>query len=127
MRVLLIEDDPTTARSIELMLESEGHVCDRMALGEDGLDLGKNQKHEVIVLDLMLPDIDGLEVLRRLRSANVQTPVVVLSGLSASNKKVKALGRGADDYLTKPFDKAELLEPFPTKWNHLTGIILPRG
>ena len=65
--------------------------------------------YDIIVLDLMLPDIDGLEVLRRLRDARVGTPVLILSGLSQSEKKVKGLGSGADDYLTKPFDKDELL------------------
>ena len=73
MRVLLIGDDTSTAKSIELMLRSEGYVCDSTDLGEDGLDIGKIYDYDSIVLDLMLPDIDGLEVLRRLRMAKVQT------------------------------------------------------
>ena len=73
MRVLLIEDDTSAAKSIELMLRSEGYVCDSTDLGEDGLDIGKIYDYDPIVLDLMLPDIDGLEVLRRLRMAKVQT------------------------------------------------------
>ncbi len=109
MRVLLIEDDTSTAKSIELMLKSEGYVCDSTDLGEDGLDIGKIYDYDLIVLDLMLPDIDGLEVLRRLRTAKVQTPILILSGLSQADDKVKALTLGADDYLTKPFDKEELI------------------
>ena len=109
MRVLLIEDDSATAKAIELMLKSEAYVCDSTDLGEDGLDIGKLYDYDLIVLDLMLPDIGGLEVLRRMRTAKVKTPILVLSGLSQSNDKVKALTAGADDYLTKPFDKEELL------------------
>ena len=109
MRVLLVEDDPTTAKSIEMMLNSAGMVVDSTDLGEDGLEIGKLYDYDLIVLDLMLPDIDGMEVLCRLRDARVQTPVLILSGLSESEQKVKGLGTGADDYLTKPFNKEELL------------------
>ncbi len=109
MRVLLIEDDTTTAKAIELMLKSEGYVCDSTDLGEDGSDIGKIYDYDLIILDLMLPDIDGREVLRRLRTAKVQTPILILSGLSQSDDKVEALTAGADDYLTKPFDKDELI------------------
>ena len=109
MRVLLVEDDTSTAKSIELMLKSEGYICDSTDLGEDGLEIGKIYDYDLIVLDLMLPDIDGYEVLRRLRAAKVRTPILILSGLSEPDKKVKGLGFGADDYLTKPFDKAELI------------------
>ena len=109
MRILLVEDDSTTAKSIELMLKSEGFVVDSTDLGEDGLEIGKLYDYDLIILDLMLPDIDGYEVLRRLRSGRVTTPVLILSGLTEPNSKVKGFGFGADDYLTKPFDKAELI------------------
>jgi two-component system cell cycle response regulator CtrA len=109
MRVLLVEDDSSTAKSIELMLRGEGFVCDTTDLGEDGLEIGKLYDYDIIVLDLMLPDIDGYEVLRRLRAAKIQTPVLILSGLSEPDQKIKGLGFGADDYLTKPFDKGELI------------------
>jgi two-component system cell cycle response regulator CtrA len=78
-------------------------------MGEDGLEIGKLYDYDIIVLDLMLPDIDGYEVLRRLRAARVQTPILILSGLSGLDDKIKGLGVGADDYLTKPFDKRELI------------------
>jgi len=109
MRVLLVEDDSATAKSIELMLKSEGYICDTTDLGEDGLEIGKLYDYDIIVLDLMLPDMDGYEVLRRLRSAKIETPVLILSGMSELDAKIKGLGFGADDYLTKPFDKRELI------------------
>jgi two-component system cell cycle response regulator CtrA len=109
MRVLLVEDDTATSQGIEMMLRSEGYVCDATDMGEDGLEIGKLYDYDIIVLDLMLPDIDGYEVLRRLRAARVQTPILILSGLSALDDKIKGLGVGADDYLTKPFDKRELI------------------
>ncbi len=109
MRVLLVEDDPTTLQSIKMMLESEGMVVDTTDLGEDGLEIGKVYEYDIIILDIMLPDIDGFEVLRRLRDSRIETPVLILSGLTEPDNKVKGLGSGADDYLTKPFDKKELL------------------
>ena len=109
MRVLLVEDDSATARSIELMLKSAGYVVDMTDLGEDSLEIGKLYDYDIILLDLMLPDIDGYEVLRRLRGSKVETPVLILSGLAELDNKVKGLGFGADDYLTKPFDKRELI------------------
>ena len=109
MRVLLVEDDFSTAQTIEMMLKSEGMVVDATDLGEDGLEIGKLYDYDIIILDLMLPDMDGMEVLRRLRHSRVTTPVLILSGLSQAENKVKGLGNGADDYLTKPFDKSELI------------------
>ena len=109
MRVLLIEDDQSTAKSIELMLKSDGYVVDTTDMGEDGLEIGKLYEYDIIILDLMLPDLDGYEVLKRLRAAKVETPILILSGLSELDSKLKGLGFGADDYLTKPFDKRELM------------------
>ncbi len=109
MRILLIEDDSATSRSIEALLKSEGFVVDTTDLGEDGLGIGKLYQYDIIILDLVLPDIDGFEVLRRLRASQVKTPVLVLSGLSEIDDKVRGLGFGADDYLTKPFNRVELL------------------
>ena len=109
MRVLLVEDDSNTAQALEMMLKSENFIVDSTDLGEDGLEIGKLYDYDIILLDLMLPDIDGYEVLRRLRSARVNTPILILSGLSELDNKIKGLGFGADDYLTKPFDKRELI------------------
>ena len=109
MRALLVEDDIDMSESIELMIKSEGMVVDATDLGEDGLEIGKLYDYDIILLDLMLPDVDGYEVLRRLRDARIETPVLILSGLDGTDDKIKGLGFGADDYLTKPFDKGELM------------------
>src|SRR5689334_23244297 len=109
MRVLVVEDDAGTARSLELMLKTEGFVIDLAEVGEEALEIGKLYDHDLMLLDLMLPDISGHEVLRRLRLAKVHTPVLILSGVSGIDERIKALGYGADDFLTKPFDKRELI------------------
>ncbi|MDP7141845.1 MAG: response regulator transcription factor [Alphaproteobacteria bacterium] len=109
MRVLLVEDDTSTAKSIEMMLKSEGYIVDATDLGEDGLEIGKIYDYDIIILDLMLPDMDGYDVLKSLRAAKVETPILILSGLAELDNKIKGLGFGADDYLTKPFDKRELI------------------
>ncbi len=90
MRVLLVEDDPATAQGIEMMLRSVSYVCDVTDMGEDGLEIGKLYDYDIIVLDLMLPDMDGYEVLRRLRAARVKTPVLVLSGLNGWTTRSRA-------------------------------------
>jgi two-component system cell cycle response regulator CtrA len=109
MRVLLIEDDPTMRNSIELMLKNEGFDVSTTDLGEEGLDLGKLYDYDIICLDLQLPDLTGYDVLKRLRIAKIGTPVLILSGISEMNSKVRALGYGADDYVTKPFHRGELI------------------
>eukprot|EP00210_Caulerpa_lentillifera_P008746 g8342.t1 len=110
MRVLLVEDDTSVSRAIETIIKSEGYICDSTNVGEDGLEIGKLYDYDIIVLDLMLPDMNGYEVLKRLRSSKVLTPILVLSGLQETSDKVACLRIGADDYLTKPFHKTELLE-----------------
>src|SRR5215510_5311344 len=109
MRVLLIEDDSATARSIELMLKSESFNVYTTDLGEEGVDLGKLYDYDIILLDLNLPDISGFEVLRSLRVSKVKTPILILTGLASIEDKVRGLGFGADDYMTKPFHKDELV------------------
>jgi two-component system, cell cycle response regulator CtrA len=109
MRVLLVEDDPTTSRSIEFMLASANLNVYATDLGEEGIDLAKLYDYDLILLDLNLPDINGHEVLRQLRVAKVQTPILILSGNDDAAEKVKGFGFGADDYLTKPFHREELV------------------
>jgi len=108
MRAVLIEDDGPAANSIALMLRAEAIECDIAGLGEDGIALAASKSYDLILLDLSLPDIGGFEVLKRLRSANVNTPVVVLTGNAQREAMVEALRLGADDYLSKPFHYAEL-------------------
>jgi two-component system cell cycle response regulator CtrA len=109
MRVLLIEDDSAAARSIELMLKSETFNVYTTDLGEEGVDLGKLYDYDIILLDLNLPDMSGFDVLRTLRVSKVKTPILILSGLAGIENKCKGLGLGADDYVTKPFHKDELI------------------
>ena len=109
MRVLLIEDDKAISQSIELMLCAEGFNVYTTDLGEEGAELGKLYDYDIILLDLNLPDISGHEVLKNLRVSKISTPVLVLSGLAGIEDKVRSLGFGADDYLTKPFHKDELV------------------
>src|SRR3982075_4271869 len=109
MRVLLIEDDGATTRSIELMLKSESFNVYTTDLGEEGVDLGKLYHYDIILLDLNLPDMSGFEVLRSLRVSKVKTPILILSGFAGIEDKVKGLGLGADDYMTKPFHRDELI------------------
>jgi two-component system cell cycle response regulator CtrA len=109
MRALVIEDDPVSARLIEQALKTENMISEPADCGEDGIELAKLYDFDIIVLDLRLPDMEGYEVVRRLRAARVQTPILILSGRSDPTDKVRGLMGGADDYLTKPFNKAELV------------------
>jgi two-component system cell cycle response regulator CtrA len=109
MRALLIEHDPATAQSIELMLIFEGWTVYATDSGEEGVDLAKLYDYDIVLLDLTPPDISGYDVLRALRDARVQTPALVLSGLSGVEDKVRAFALGADDFLVKPFHKDELV------------------
>jgi len=109
MRVLLIEDDQAVARGVELTLKAEGFNVYATELGEEGVDLGRVYDYDLILLDLNLPDMSGMEVLRTLRMSKVDTPVMILSGSAEVETKVKSLGGGADDYMTKPFHREELV------------------
>lgn len=109
MRILLIEDDKAVSQNISLILKRENMIVDASYLGEDGIEDARLYDYDLIILDLMLPDMEGYEVIRRLRSMHISTPVLILSGLSSTDKKVKGFGCGADDYLTKPFDSRELI------------------
>ena len=109
MRVLLVEDELTAARGVSIMLKAAGAVVDHSETGEEAIELARHYEYDIVLLDIALPDIDGYEVVRRLRSMRDDTPVLVLSGLTRPQVKVRVLGLGADDFINKPFDKAELL------------------
>ncbi|SMC37968.1 two-component system, OmpR family, response regulator [Novosphingobium sp. B1] len=108
-KILLVEDDQSTADFIASGLEQEGFLVDRATNGRDGLFLGTDADYQCIVLDRMLPGLDGMAVLAALRGAGVHTPVIVLSALGAAEDRIAGLTGGSDDYLAKPFAFAELL------------------
>ncbi len=109
MHILVAEDEPRVAHLVRRALEQDRHVVDVAYDGEDGLHQAESGTFDVIVLDIMLPEIDGIEVCRRLRASRIQTPVLMLTARDAVQHRVEGLDAGADDYLTKPFAIAELL------------------
>lgn len=108
MRVLLIEDEAQTGRSVEMMLRALGHDCDWVEDGETGLALARSLSYDVILLDIMLPRMDGYQVLQGLQERKVSTPVIIQTGLVERNKAVKGLSLGVTDYLIKPYGKEEI-------------------
>ncbi|TPG41845.1 DNA-binding response regulator [Roseomonas nepalensis] len=109
MRVLLVEDDLTTSRGVTLMLKAQGMMVDAVDTGEEALEMARLYEYDIVVLDLMLPDMEGYEVVRRLRASRSTTPVLILSGVSRPGAKVQGFGAGADDFIVKPFDSQELV------------------
>jgi two-component system cell cycle response regulator CtrA len=109
MRVLVIEDEPVTAQGIAMTLKADGLQVYTTDLGEEGIELAKIYDFDVILLDLQLPDMTGLDVLRHLRGSRIETPVIMLSGTSAVDAKLRTFTGGADDYITKPFHNDELI------------------
>ncbi|MBR5380469.1 MAG: response regulator transcription factor [Clostridia bacterium] len=107
-KILLVEDEEKLARFVELELTHEGYQVDKAFDGRTGLDMAESGKHDLILLDIMLPGLNGLEVLRRLRRSS-HTPVIMLTARDAVMDKVTGLDTGADDYVTKPFSIEELL------------------
>jgi two-component system cell cycle response regulator CtrA len=121
MRILLIEDDVAIAQTIELMLKLESFIVCTAGHGEEGVDLGKLHDYDIILLDLNLPDMSGFEVLRSLRASKVKTPILILSGIAGVTDRVKGLGFGADDYMTKPFHRDELVARIHAIVRHSQG------
>ena len=108
MHILLVEDNPVAAKSIEMKLLAEGHNVFSTDLGEDAVELTTVYDYDLVLLDLDLADMEGLEVLRAIRAKKIRTPVIILTASGDVETKVKALTAGADDFITKPFHKAEL-------------------
>ncbi|AEE15077.1 two component transcriptional regulator, winged helix family [Thermodesulfobium narugense DSM 14796] len=109
MRLLIVEDEKTLANLIKKGFEEEGYAVDVTYNGEDGLFFAKNNIYDAIVLDIMLPIIDGISLLKELREQNISTPVIILTAKDSVKDKVLGLDSGSDDYLTKPFSFEELL------------------
>lgn len=109
MRVLIIEDDRDAANWLVKGLSESGHVADLAVDGETGLNLGMNEAYDILIVDRMLPKLDGLSIIKSIRAAGLKTPVLILSALSDVDERVKGLRAGGDDYLAKPYAFAELL------------------
>jgi two-component system cell cycle response regulator CtrA len=109
MRALLVEHEFAVARDLSALLKSAGGVVDQVDSGEEALELARHYDYDIILLELLLPDVEGYEVVRRMRSARIETPIIILSGLSRPQARVKAFALGVDDFITRPFDCAELL------------------
>lgn len=110
MRVLQVEDDPAAAQAVEQMMKAQGYACQTTAYGEEAVELATSNPYDLILLDIMLPDIDGYEVLRRLQAAGVHTPVLIQSGIIGRDEMEKGVGFGVEDFLVKPFSRSELDE-----------------
>ena len=108
MRILLVEDDAVTAALLKARLEEDGSVVDHASQGREGLALATREPHDVAIIDRMLPEIDGLAVVKSMREAGVHTPVLFLTARSGVDDRIEGLEGGGDDYLVKPFDFAEL-------------------
>jgi DNA-binding response OmpR family regulator len=126
MRVLLVEDEPRLSRVIKKGLIEDGFAVDIAFDGEEGLFLAESEPYDVIVLDIMLPKLDGLEVCRRLRGKNVKTPILILTAKAAVEDKVAGLDSGADDYVTKPFAFIELRSRIHALLRRSTGESSPQ-
>jgi DNA-binding response OmpR family regulator len=109
MRVLYVEDDENSAKTVELMLREVGHVCDKADRGERAIELAKANEYDFLLLDVMLPDIDGYEVIERLRAEGIQIPFLIQSGLVDRDSAFGGLAFGSGEYLVKPFSKTELI------------------
>lgn len=109
MHILIIEDDKITNQNISLLLKRERMIPESAYSGRDGLELIKLYDYDLIILDLVLPDMKGIDILKQVRSHENKTPILVLSGLNQTDKKVECLNNGADDYMTKPYERIELL------------------
>jgi two-component system cell cycle response regulator CtrA len=126
MRVLLVEDDLAAARGISIILQNGNAVVDHADTGEEALELARHYDYDIMVLDLSLPDMEGHEVVRRMRLSRNHTPVLVLTGTTRPEVRVKALGLGADDVMAKPFDRSELIARVQAVVRRSKGFSQPR-
>jgi len=125
MRILIVEDDSTIAHFIKKGLQEEGFAVDHAANGEDGLHMALTEPYDAAILDIMLPKIDGLTVLERMRERGATTPVIILSAKRSLDDRIKGLQSGGDDYLTKPFAFSELVARLKALIRRSTGTAEP--
>ena len=126
MRILLVEDDRSAARGISFQLQRHRMVVDVADTGAEALELARLYDYDAVIVDLMLPDMEGFEVVTRLRSARIEAPVLMLSANSRTQAKVRGLSVGADDYLAKPFEPDELVARLQAMIRRSKGISQPR-
>lgn len=126
MRILLVEDEVSLANAVKKILEQQGYVVDAVNDGRSAVDYALGAKYNLIILDVMLPEINGMEVLKTVRKQNLSTPVLMLTALSALSDKVTGLNHGADDYMTKPFETEELLARVGALTRRTGDIIMNR-
>lgn len=110
MKILYVEDETWMRRTVEVLLENAGYEFDSAVCGKDAIDLAKKNSYDLILLDIMLPDIDGYEVIDRLRNEGIETPFLVQTGIVDRTKKNQAASLGVSEYLIKPFSRAEMIE-----------------
>ena len=127
MRVLQVEDDPAAAQAVEQMMGARGYACQTTAYGAEAVALAVENDYDLILLDIMLPDIDGYEVLRQLQAAGVHTPVLIQSGMIDRDEMEKGVGFGVEDYLIKPFSRNELQDDAENLRTHARTRTLKSG
>ena len=118
MRILIVEDETRLAETLRQLMEDQRYQADTVGDGADGVDYGLTGQYDLIILDVMLPKVDGFEVARRLRSAHISTPILMLTARDDTSDKIGGLDCGADDYMTKPFDSGELMARVRTALRH---------
>jgi two-component system OmpR family response regulator len=121
MKILLIEDDTEAAKYLQKGLREQGHVVDHAEDGKDGLFLGTSEKYDAMIIDRMIPEVDGLTIVQTLRASGNETPIILLTALDKVDEKVKGLKAGADDYLAKPYSFTELLARLDTITRRKSG------
>ncbi|QDH17297.1 response regulator transcription factor [Swingsia samuiensis] len=126
MRILLVDNDLQSSNNLTLMLRTASFMVDHTTSGEEAIDMLRHYDYDVVVLELLLEDIEGYEVIRRARAAKITTPIIILSGLLRPQAKIKAFSLGADDYLTKPYDTGELVARLQAVARRFRGFSEPR-
>lgn len=122
MRILIVEDEKEIADGVEGILKNAGYTADAVYDGEDGLEFIRSNVYDMILLDVMLPRINGFDIVRKVRAEGIETPVIMLTAKSRTDDKIQGLDLGADDYLTKPFDAGELLARIRARIRKNAGI-----
>ena len=123
MRILIVEDDKKIASFISKGLKQEGYAVDHATNGEDGLHLILHEPYDAVIVDIMLPKLDGLSLIDEMRQSKVSTPVLILSAKRSVDDRVRGLQRGSDDYLTKPFAFSELLARLQALTRRSSGVV----